>query len=725
MSLSVDRWFELGLAWFSPDTLEQQADLLMGRLAPLCEGVEGSKGLSLDLGMQPDILLTFEGTLEQPFPRITPRMHKWNDATFAEVAKVVALIKNKAAERGIADFKVGTYVQGGGGSTPEGHAHPLYTFNAPFNQNHPEAYENNHEGFPMLRPGAVLKGDNIRYGGFPDGIEDGMKFHDFMAGQWASFSKVLGFEQLLLRDGWYARHCYRRIGPSGTTASPDVEANARYTDELIVLFRKLKEAVPDATLGGYSWGHGAISQWRVGLGDIERLIADGAIDFWMDQTWGGAWQDWWSWEPVGWTMQVAYHTMQRAMIAKANEQRDVPCRHWNVCETWDGWEPWDTMHQVPGKLRWGMWALSHGTAVTPDGLKVADGSYMAWVNSKHEDDIWREDDVDFIKKNINAAQVDALQVEKVYGSTMVYHREPLDKLHNSTPDDQIGEWVDEQAGLLAKWGTPCLSATRMEWLPKVADQLEGLLLQNPVDLSDEVMTTIGHAIDDGHPVVLVGRADWVDESLLEKAGVQKLDKEIVPRWFQITQLKDQSDYPDRNVVHYDKLVSFEAANGEATLKGRGTDLTVRSTKQSNLMYWMPPDWFEPDNFSFRQTQFGSLASHSQLSRMINNAGRSGASISVGDVPYIEPVAVSMWKSAGKIRILVGNLETGILGDARTPRRVTIMINREHLELGSGKYLLEDMDSKEKLEPTSDDTQSLTFEFEVQPEDSRVLTIVAG
>ncbi len=44
----------------------------------------------------------------------------------------------------------------------------------------------------------------------------------------------------------------------------------------------------------------------------------------------------------------------------------------------------------------------------------------------------------------------------------------------------------------------------------------------------------------------------------------------------------------------------------------------------------------------------------------------------------EPVTVSCWSSGGAVHLLFGNLESGWMGDARFPRRVTVDVPRERL-----------------------------------------------
>ena len=149
---------------------------------------------------------------------------------------------------------------------------------------------------------------------------------------------------------------------------------------------------------------------------------------------------------------------------------DTKVKHYPLVETFDAWESWDVLHTVPERLRWGIWAYSHASVKTPDGIKVPAGSYLSWGNQGKR--LLSSADVEFLRSNIDQAVTDASQVTDVYGPTLVYARSASKwQAEHARADQDVKEWLDEQVGSIIKWPVPVLSATRIEWLPRVASDL--------------------------------------------------------------------------------------------------------------------------------------------------------------------------------------------------------------------------------------------------------------
>ena len=137
----------------------------------------------------------------------------------------------------------------------------------------------------------------------------------------------------------------------------------------------------------------------------------------------------------------------------------------------------------------GAWAYNHAAFTRTNGSGVSytppDGQYISWANSwsevyrtegeKHSDQgegsyldrpngLLTRPDVAFLAGALNAAVLSANNLEAVFGPTMVYNRRFQKSMMKSTPDANANEWIDEQVGMLMKFGTPILSVSRLEEL---------------------------------------------------------------------------------------------------------------------------------------------------------------------------------------------------------------------------------------------------------------------
>src|SRR5208337_2477218 len=159
--------------------------------------------------------------------------------------------------------------------------------------------------------------------------------------------------------------------------SPDPQQMERWHQAIAALVRESKQANPDCLLLGYSTAVSPVSEWRLDGFDLERIAKEGYLDVWIDQSWGGAWNDYWNSHLIGYTFQLAN------ILGHAAQLADTPTRHYVLVDTWDAYEPWDTLHRVPEKMRWEIWAYLHAAVKTPKGEKVPRGIYISWANHGH------------------------------------------------------------------------------------------------------------------------------------------------------------------------------------------------------------------------------------------------------------------------------------------------------------------------------------------------------
>jgi len=692
--LPFDRWIEMDLQWFHPDRLDEQIPVVLDRLAPLYASVAGTRGLVFNVGWLIDLVTEWSGRVDQPLPLHSRRTAGWNDRRYGDLHSFFARLKQEAARRDLGDLKIGVlFVNWGHVAWPPDIK--IYDFDSDWYDRHPEVYGEPHSfiGMPELVPGRLLHADSYPYATYPSGVSEGTPFVDLLGPQWGSVSRALGLDAIVLRDGFMGPMIYTRTGPFGHTAPADPSEVRRWTDEVRRLFRAVKDANPDALVIGYSSAVSAVADWRVGCVDFESVVADGAIDAWIDQTWGGAWQDWWHQEWKGWTFQLAYLLLHAVMIRAANRRRAAPCKHYNLIETWDAWEPWDTLHQAPGKLRWAIWAFSHATTIDETGApRTPDGSYISWANNR-AGELLSEADVAFVKSNLDAAQASAARLERIYGPMAVYHRPMMEWLSAEHPDWNVSEWIDEHIGFLMKWGLPVLSATRSEWAPGA--QPESVVLQTPGNFLEEEQRYWLDTLRT-KPALIIGRADVIDPALLERAGARAsgdpsaaLRAGLSPKGFARASIDPsplKGDLPDFNVLHLPPHQPI-VGEGEVLVRAGSTPTLVR---RDNVIYWQPPDWSEPSNPFLPRYQIGSLASHALAARaLVDACARVGLS-HAADVPFAQPVAFHLWRSNGRVHVLLGNLETGLTGDARTERHVTLKLERQHLDLDAGDYVLREV-----------------------------------
>jgi hypothetical protein len=719
MGLPTDRWLEMDLTWFDPvSDLVPQIETLLTRIAPLLHSVEGERGIFFNVGWLIDLVTEWTGQPDQLIPTKSRRTAPWAARSYVDLAEFIRQLRTQAAQHDLPDLKIGVLFVGWAHVVwpPE---LKIYDFDSDWYRRHPELYGEAHTiiGMPELMPINRLHEDNYPYAAFPTGLTEGAYFPDFFGPQWGHLSRFLGLDALLLRDGMTGPMVYTRNGPYGTCAPANPRLVAEFSQSVRDLYKAVKTTNPDALVFGYSSAISPVADWRVGCVDFEALVADGFIDGWIEQTWGGAWQDWWHQLWKGWTFQLANLLTRGAMIARANERRERPCKFYNLIETWDGWEPWDTIHQVPHKLRWAIWAFSHAGTLTPNGIKVPDGSYISWMNNGAME-LLSEADVEYIRANLDAAQASAVQIEQVYGPSIVYNRRMMEWLSQHHPDWNISEWVDDQSAMLMKWGIPILSATRADWLASLETQPDAFIFQTPGQLDEREQAALSGF---SGPVLAAGRADMLDESVRKRLGIQRNGNLITGGFHVARGVVSDAPSHDRPYIRQHQPITVAGNVHYQTAK------TPLITSQDKWIYWQPPDWSEPFNQFVPKYQLGSTFPHYLVATLLHeilcNTGLSYAA-SV-ERPY--PIALHLWRSGGRVHVLVGNLETGEFGDSRTPRTSHLRLSRSQLGLSGEKHRLIRVDVKDEsaIALRASDETWLSFTIELAPEQAAVYVVQSG
>jgi hypothetical protein len=677
----------------------------LGRTSPLLQGDREVQGVCFNVGWLADLVTEWTGKPEQRLPLRSRRFASWAQLTYSDLRDFFALARGTAAQQGVPALKLGVLIAGLGQVVAPPDDGSMYDLFSTWYERHPELYPLDISPLPGpdLDPRVPLRSDDYPYATRPHGLRGGEPFPEFLGEQWGSVARFLGLDFIHLRDGFFGPLLYTRCGPYGTVASADPAENRTWTDAVRRIFRACKDAHPDGLVVAYSSGISGTAEWLTGCVDLEEIVADGALDVFIDQTWGGAWQDWWDDTWKGWTFQQAYLLGHAAQIAAGNTRRESPCRHYLLIETWDGWEPWDTLRDTPEKLRWAIWAFSHATVVGGGGRLIPrDGVYISWMNDWN-DRLIGDQEVDFLATNLDAAEASARRLDRVFGPLLVHNRPGLLAKASKDPASNASEWVEDYTGMAMKWGLPVLASTRPEWLPERWP--EGAVVQLAGGLETSRLDTLGG------PVMATGRADFVDSSLLERAGV-RVTEGRQPAGYRLGSAAT-SGLPSEERVHMPERVPVTPITGAwVGYEAGGTPVL---TGNEGFLYWQPPDLSDPTDALVPHSQIGTVSPYVQAARaLLDGAARSGG-VRIDPQPAAEPVAFHCWSSDGAVHVLLGNLESGWMGDSRFTRRVTVVLPRERLGLDHTALYSLELEGGVVIDASDAGATDLRFTVDVPPQ----------
>ena len=689
--LTTDRWLEIDLYWFEHKDMEKSVNEFWDRFYPLMEGVEGWKGVILNVGWISDYILEWHGNMDEPimlpqnmkkwpwfkdegqYAGNTPgRMLLWQDRfskadppevinyeswSYADLKKLSDLLRKVAYKKyKTKDIKVGTFVLGW---------ESIYDGDKTvFAKNHPNAYWNNAPN--ML---GRLSADQRKYGAFPAGINEGTPFTEFFGKQWGSLSKALGLDAIVLRDSYLGVGIYGRKGPYGKTAPDDPVKVKNWSDGSADLVRQIKMANPEALVIGYSNAASAVADWRVNCLDLEAIAKEGYLDGWIDQTWAGAWNEvgqrpgtFWNDQLLGWTYQLSYMLGHAAVLA------DTRVHHYFLTETFDAWESWDIIHNAKDRLRWGIWAFSHAAVKKPQELKMPAGNYISWCNQGKR--LLSEEDVKFLAETSNAAIRDAQETIKISGPTLVYCRSAMEWQSLNKPAESIGEWIDEQAGTLMKWSVPILSITRSEYLPDAESDM--FIFQTPVHLKAAEKNIISKFLRSGAPsAVIASPAGGLDSDIASLLGVSTSDTTITGTKY-IGTINYQTDEIFKDLPNtfplFQPFTKNKVEDGVETIYSvnKSPCLAYNELGGKQLIFWDAPEFSEnlrDDSADYGESLdqiLGSPVPYVLTARLLNEVLRKNGLLNTDFIDQYHPLNIAMWQlKDGSFRIMAGNLEEGI------------------------------------------------------------------
>ncbi|MEJ2007610.1 MAG: hypothetical protein P8Z30_05525 [Acidobacteriota bacterium] len=703
-----DRWMEIDLYWFEEKDIERSVRQFWDRFLPLYAGVRGDRGLILNVGWTVSCVMEWSGDLSQriTLPKGTgeqhwveerapltgttsERMREWKERfakpllvahrgygpwTYGDLKKLADALRQEAARRGVSDFKVGILNY----AWPE-----AYGELAPWAKRHPEAF-----AAPARSTGfhpryfditAKLHADPAPLGAFPSGIPEGLPVHRAYAEQWGNLSRAAGLQAVMLRDSFGFPVPYWRSGPWGSDA-PSPQTIHKATRAVAVFVRETKQANPEALVMMYSNAASAIGDWRCNGLDLETLAGEGYLDVFVDQTWAGAWNevgvrehDFWNNPILGYTYQLCYLLLHAATLA------GTKVRHYPLTETFDAWESWDVIHSVPERLRWEIWAYSHAGVKTPRGLKMPAGSYISWANQGKR--LLSDEDVHFLSTHLNAAIDDARRTTEIFGPTLVYSREAMQwQISHAAPDQDVKQWIDEQAGSVIKWPIPILSVTRMEWLPQVKSPL--FILQTPSHLSSRQTAEIARLIRQGHPIAIFGSpAGGIDPELAKLGGLiwsgGAVEKQASVRAATITAFaRALARNLSGSFDTFQRLTRNKASAGARTVYSVDASpvLTVNTTGGKQTVMWDPPGIRHKGAAPLSEYWGGSGDAYALAAGALNLLLSGRGVLHAKDIDLNQTLNVTAWRTQqGRISIMAANLEEGLRNDADMTRHAVLVL----------------------------------------------------
>jgi hypothetical protein len=679
----MDRFIEIDIDVFGVDSRQDQVAAVMSRLCHAWRnlGSESTCGLVLNLGWLMDPIVLWSGDGDQRLPISSTRLESWSQLTYADLRQLVLRIRQAALEEGIESLRVGMLVLGIGefvneivrppdASTAESSEGALYQEKGEWFRRQPQLFPFSPK-ITLHGPGIdwreTMRTDPSPLVSRPMGVLDGESFSTLFAEQWASFAEYVEFDLMLMRDETTTPVHSGRISFDESSEPATVEQIGEWSEALIATTREIKLRSPRTFLCLYSSGLSPTVEARFGRLDVVRVVAEGMIDGWVDQTWGGAWQDWWDAGWQGWTFQLSNLLARAALIAEGNLDRtDGGCRHYPLVQLLDGWEPYDTLHDYPHKLTWGIWAFTHATVSSPGGPKGISGHYLAVANDR-TGELISESDLGEIVGELTAAVSSASELDRTLGPVLM-----SDRAHTAVVGAANSEPAEDAAGFLMKWGLPMLSSTT----PSLCVQAPEGLITGPAQ-ADLALRTPGSVIVSGIDDLSIGQRKELGLGLLDQVIPMGYSRGYPP--FPIGGMRATS-WPymsKRTRSHWESpgTVIYDSAEGVTALK------TLSGTH-----WWSPPTIANGTDRRMTHYQIGSADPHYAVCRSTLEERASRGWVTVRPGAIHETVSCHAWVSRGALHVLLGNLESGWLGDSRHERSVTILIPSEFTERMERPYL---------------------------------------
>jgi hypothetical protein len=654
-------WTEMDLYWFQGQPLDTKVRQLFDRVSPLWQrSPDARKGISLCVGFLYDSILYWNGNPDDVVATCQPPVYEpW---TYRRLSVLIGALKAEAASRGIVDFHVAIAAvgwksmsydatqdwEGWGGRTEEVTEKHRYSIEGKWFFEHPEITADAYGIYYFGCTVNVPINESVCTLPAPT-------FGEYFADKLCSMAAFTGFDAVVLRDGVFSM-AYRR-GNKNRYMAP--QARASLNASFIQLFKRIKSQIPSFITIGYDSGASSMEELRSHGFDLEEVALSGYLDLWITQTWASAWQDYWPMHSLGYTFQLSSLLVNLAMLANS------PCRHMFLLETFDAWEPWDSIHQYPSKVAWEVWAYSHAAVKLPEnGLKRTDGCYISWLN-RGKDELIPSETVEKVRSILDDCEEDLKRDPAPGGPCLVYHREGLLSLLNNPADNSRGEEMDDWAAMLQKYGTPLLSITRSEWLGRV--EADGFIFPAPARIGHDLCGVVLGKIKSGIPVMFTGQASQLSNELREALSV---DVEELATECALATAAEVEDGLALAIGTKGLMINQHQrslkANDEwiALIQCIGGPVFAKHTEKACFI-WETPEWGTPNESHLTCKTVGTPQTFRAVSDTFGKGGWGAERYEWTNDDWQKPVCFLFWRYRdGGAAMLLGNLETGMIGNSQ-------------------------------------------------------------
>ena len=652
-----ERWVEIDLYWFQGAPESQRVAQFLDRIGPVFALEPASRcGVSLCVGWLFDSVLYWNGDPQAVIPCCqAPTYEPW---TYARLGGLVTALKAGAAARGLTDFHVALALmgietqsfddcEGWSGRTDQVEETARYNITGKWFFEHREVFDPRFDLFFFGAPVRVPEDEKVFEGGDAE-------FGAYFAAKLCSLARATGLGAVVLRDHIFTR-AYVRGNTHGRYAKP--EDRDAWTDAIIRMLGAVRAHMPELAIIGYSSGTSSMEEWRSHGFDLERVARAGGLDLWITQTWASAWQDYWPAHSMGFTFQLANLQANLAMLA------GTPCRSLFLVETFDAWEPWDSIHQYPAKVAWEIWAYSHSTVLAPGGPVRPAGFYMSWMNRKTE--LLPEPTVGSLVGTLREAADDLARDPECAGPCLVYNRAGLEAQLQAPGAESAGEEMDDWVAMLTKYGLPVLSATRTEWLGAAA--ADSYLFPVPASLPSEVVDLLVDRIRAGTPVLFMGQADKMDPYLRDRLGIW-----LEP--FPVTSGKSAPATLANSaagrfewtglLVNQRRRSLGPSPLWEPLISCLGGPVFARH-RDLPVFIWETPEWGTPLELHLTVKSIGSPELYVTVATVLAETGFQCRGLGFAIQDWQKPINFLAWRYAdGGTRVMLANLETGTTGNSQ-------------------------------------------------------------